>query len=56
MKEILEHRGTYIAAALTICRAYRAAGQPGLLPQLDSYGDWSDTVGPRWCGWSRRTR
>jgi Bifunctional DNA primase/polymerase, N-terminal len=44
MKEILEHRGTYIAAALTICRAYRAAGRPGLLPQLASYGEWSDTV------------
>ena len=44
MKEILADRGAYIAAALTICRAYRAAGRPGLLPQLASYGEWSDTV------------
>ena len=44
MKEILSDRGAYIAACLTICRAYRAAGRPGLLPQLASYGEWSDTV------------
>ena len=44
MDEILADRGAYIAAALTICRAYRVAGRPGLLPQLASYGEWSDTV------------
>ena len=38
MDEILADRGAYIAAALTICRAYRVAERPGLLPQLASYG------------------
>jgi putative DNA primase/helicase len=37
-------RGRYIAAALTICRAYLAAGSPGCLPRLASYGPWSDRV------------
>ena len=44
MKMILADRGKYIAACLTICRAYIAAGRPGKLPQLASYGEWSDTV------------
>ena len=44
MEEILANRGAYIAAALTICRAYIAAGRPNLLPQLASFGEWSDTV------------
>ena len=37
-------RGRYIASALTICRAYLAAGSPGCLPRLASYGPWSDRV------------
>ena len=37
-------RGRYIAAALTICRAYLCAGSPGCLPRLASYGLWSDRV------------
>ena len=43
-QEILADRGKYIAACLTICRAYAAAGRPNRLPQLASYGEWSDTV------------
>ena len=43
-EEILADRGKYIAACLTICRAYVAAGRPNRLPQLASYGEWSDTV------------
>ena len=43
-EEILADRGNYIAACLTICRAYAAAGRPNRLPQLASYGEWSDTV------------
>ena len=43
-QEILADRGKYIAACLTICRAYAVAGRPNLLPQLASYGEWSDTV------------
>jgi putative DNA primase/helicase len=41
---ITRHRGTYIAAALTIARAYFCAGKPGRLPTLASYEAWSDTV------------
>jgi putative DNA primase/helicase len=37
-------RGTYIAAALTIARAYIAAGKPNRLPPLASYETWSDLV------------
>ena len=41
---VLADRGKYIAACLTICRAYIAAGRPDKLPKLASFGDWSDTV------------
>jgi hypothetical protein len=41
---ILANRGAYIAACLTICRAYLVAGRPGLAPQLASFEGWSDTV------------
>jgi hypothetical protein len=41
---ILNNRGKYIAACLTICRAYVVAGRPGVLPRLASFEDWSDTV------------
>lgn len=44
MEMVLADRGKYIAACLTICRAYIAAGRPNKLPQLASYGEWSDTV------------
>jgi hypothetical protein len=44
MEKILADRGAYIAAALTICRAYIAAGRPNLKPRLNSYWEWSDTV------------
>jgi phage gp37-like protein len=41
---VLEDRGTYIAAALTICRAYLVAGRPNKAPKLGSFEGWSDTV------------
>ena len=44
VKEVLADRGRYVAAALTICRAYTVAGRPGALPQLASFEGWSDTV------------
>jgi putative DNA primase/helicase len=44
MQTILAERGRYVAACLTICRAYIAAGRPQRLPPLASYGEWSDTV------------
>jgi hypothetical protein len=44
IRMILDDRGKYIAACLTICRAYIVAGRPGLLPRLASFEGWSDTV------------
>ena len=41
---ILRDRGAYIAAALTICRAYVVAGRPNKAPRLASFEGWSDTV------------
>lgn len=41
---VLEERGPYIAACLTIVRAYHSAGQPERLTPLASFEDWSDTV------------
>jgi hypothetical protein len=41
---VLADRGRYIAACLTIARAYIAAGQPERLPRLPSYERWSDLV------------
>jgi hypothetical protein len=44
MQEILSNRGDYIAACLTVCRAYIVAGRPDKRPPLASFGEWSDTV------------
>ena len=41
---ILLNRGKYIAAALTIVRAYISAGKPNTAPKLASFEDWSDNV------------
>jgi putative DNA primase/helicase len=41
---ILANRGHYVAACLTICRAYLAAGQPGRCPQIGSFNEWSNLV------------
>jgi hypothetical protein len=41
---VMADRGKYIAACLTICRAYIAAGRPNRLVKLASFGGWSDTV------------
>ena len=38
------HRGDYVAAAITIARAYRMAGRPNVCPPIGSYGDWTDAV------------
>ena len=47
-----EHRGEFIAAALTIMRAYAIAGRPNCPTPLGSFEDWSRTVrGPLvWLG------
>jgi putative DNA primase/helicase len=44
IQTILNDRGAYIAACLTICRAYIVAGRPGLMDRLASFEGWSDTV------------
>jgi putative DNA primase/helicase len=41
---VLESRGTYVAAAITIARAYRAAGSPEICSPIGSYGQWSKAV------------
>jgi hypothetical protein len=41
---VLKDRGKYIAACLTICRAYRAADRPNPAPKLASFEGWSDCV------------
>lgn len=42
--DVLADRGKYIAAALTVARAYIAAGCPGELPPLASFEEWSRLV------------
>jgi putative DNA primase/helicase len=37
-------RGKYVAAALTVLRAYTAAGRPGKPAPLGSFENWSDLV------------
>jgi len=44
VQRVLADRGRYIAAAMTIVRAYLAAGQPDKRPVLASYAAWSDMV------------
>jgi putative DNA primase/helicase len=42
---VIMDRGLYVAAALTVVRAYVAAGQPGKLPWFGApFGEWSDLV------------
>jgi hypothetical protein len=38
------HRGDYVAAVLTIIRAYLAAGAPKVCPPIGSYAAWSTMV------------
>jgi hypothetical protein len=44
VQTVLEDRGKYIAACLTICRAYAVAGRPNRAAPLASFEEWSDTV------------
>jgi hypothetical protein len=41
---VLEDRGKYVAACLTICRAYLVAGYPNKAKPLPSFEPWSDIV------------
>jgi putative DNA primase/helicase len=42
--EVLAGRGRYVAAVLTLVRAYIAAGRPCVASRLASFEGWSDTV------------
>jgi putative DNA primase/helicase len=42
--KVMDDRGAYVAAALTICRAYLAAGRPQPAKRLASFEGWSDVV------------
>jgi putative DNA primase/helicase len=44
VSEVLTDRGRYIAAVLTVARAYVVAGRPQVAPRLPSFGGWSDMV------------
>ncbi len=44
LSSVLANRGRYIAAALTIARAYHCAGYPDPCPPLASFEDWSRLV------------
>lgn len=41
---VLADRGAYVAAALTVIRAYRVAGSPSVCGPIGSYEDWSAMV------------
>jgi len=53
VRQVLADRGHFVAAALTIARAYAGAGRPGRSPPLLSFAAWSDTVRSAlvWLGW-----
>jgi hypothetical protein len=42
--DVLADRGRYVAAVLTIVRAYIVAGRPRVASRLPSFEGWSDTV------------
>src|SRR5262249_12674520 len=44
IERVLKDRGAYIAAAITIARAYIAAGRPSVCGPLESYRGWSQMV------------
>ena len=53
LAEIAADRGRYIAAILTIARAYILAGRPGRLPAKPSFEEWSDNIRSaiNWLNW-----
>src|SRR5262249_43526256 len=44
LRQAAGNRGTYVAAALTIMRAYLAAGAPSVCGPFGSYAEWSTMV------------
>jgi len=44
LARVLENRGAYVAAVITIARAYHAAGKPQVCGPIGSYAEWSATI------------
>jgi putative DNA primase/helicase len=44
VKVVVQQRGEFVAAALTILRAYHVAGRPFQVPPMGSFADWSNWV------------
>ncbi|MCJ2124046.1 hypothetical protein [Methylobacterium sp. J-077] len=44
LDRVMANRGAYVAAALTVIRAYQVAGSPTVCGPLGSYEDWSAMV------------
>lgn len=44
VERVMANRGAYVAAVMTIIRAYQAAGAPKVCGPIGSYGDWSAMV------------
>jgi hypothetical protein len=45
LERAIADRGEYLWAALTVVKAYQAAGRPGRLPWIgETFGEWSDNV------------
>ena len=44
VERVMADRGAYVAAVMTIIRAYQAAGSPKVCGPIGSYGDWSAMV------------
>jgi hypothetical protein len=44
VQRVLDNRSAYVAAAIIIARAYRAAGSPAVCHAIGSYGEWSTMV------------
>ncbi|WP_419952518.1 hypothetical protein [Methylobacterium sp.] len=42
--KVMEDRGRYVAAIITIVRAYRSCGSPKVCGPIGSYEEWSETV------------
>jgi hypothetical protein len=44
LKEVMDHRPRYVAACLTLMRAYITAGRPIKVPAFNSFDDWNSLV------------
>jgi hypothetical protein len=56
LQQAAANRGTYVAAGLTIMRAYLVAGAPPVCGPFGSYADGQPWCAAHWSGWVSRTR